>query len=298
VNNTKFLGIKRDTFLLYALVIPSVLIVLAVTIYPLICTFVYSFENFKLTDAQNKSFAGLDNYIKIFSEGGSVRSMLTTLTFTFFGVLASLIFGLCIALLVNSLKRSRPIFRVVFSMPMLLSSVVVGVMWKFLLNNELGIINFFTSSLGMGKPGWLDTGAFAVFTVILVDVWQWTPYVFILTLAGLESLPLEPVESARIDGANAFQIFRYLTLPGVMPVLKVAAMFRIIWTFRSFDLIFSLTKGGPGRATETMALSIWRTAFEKYQIGEASAQSVLMFLVLMLISIFLIRSMNRKTSDI
>ncbi|HLV10095.1 MAG TPA: sugar ABC transporter permease, partial [Halanaerobiales bacterium] len=137
---------------------------------------------------------------------------------------------------------------------------------------------------------WLGIPAIAMVSIVIADVWQWSSYTFILSLAALEAMNPTPIEAAKIDGANAVQIFRHVRLPIILPVLKIAAVFRIIWAFRNFDLIYALTKGGPGNATETMALGIWKLAFTRYDIGVSSALSVLMFFILMALSIIILRN--------
>jgi multiple sugar transport system permease protein len=167
-------------------------------------------------------------------------------------------------------------------------------MWRFLLNAQAGIFNYFSSSLGFGNPDWLGTPGLAMFSIIVVDVWQWTPYVFLVMLAGLESLPQEYLEAAHIDGASSWQRFRYIVLPYLTPLLLIATLFRFTWAFRGFDHIYTLTQGGPGNATETLALSVWRTGFVGLDLGVASAISVVMMLVLTIFSLVILRSLSRQ----
>jgi multiple sugar transport system permease protein len=287
-------GKHNDTALLYAFLIPAVLVVFVVTVVPLCYAFVLSFQEYNLAKPQDAHFIGLQNYIAMFSNSAVLTSILNTFVFSVVSVSITILLGLFSAIVVNQLDFGKSFFRIAVFSPMMLTPVVVGIMWKFLLNNQLGIIKYLLSLVGMSSPDWLGNPKWAMATIIMVDVWQWTSYAFLLILAGLESMNTEPIESARIDGANALQVFWYIKLPSLMPVIQVAAIFRLIWAFRNFDTIFTLTKGGPGLATETISLSIWRFAFQKYDIGMASSLSVLIFIILMLIAIGILRKTFRE----
>lgn len=281
---------NRDDALLFGMLLPAVLAVFVISIIPLLYTFYLSFQNYILTKPKNISFAALGNYAKVFTDSAILQAIGNTFLFTFTSVLISLVLGLALASLVNNVSRGKTFFRIAIFTPMMFSSVVVGVIWKFLFNNEMGVLNFFTQSLGMGRVNWLGNGPMAMISIVMADVWQWSSYTFILALAALEAMNPEPIEAATIDGANAVQIFFRVKLVSLMPVLEVAAVFRFIWAFRSFDLIYALTGGGPGRATETIALEVWRQAFTRYDVGVSSAVSVLMFLILMGLSVFILRN--------
>lgn len=276
---------------------PSVVFVFIASIIPLLYTFALSVQDYKLTNPSAAHFNGLENYVQLFVNPDIRHSIYMTLLFTFASVALSMVIGLALALLVNKLHRGRTFFRVVIFLPMMLSPVVIGVVWRFLLNYELGVFNYLTQLIGMLPLNWLGNPSFAMVSIILGDVWQWSSYTFILALAALESMDTSPLEAADIDGANALQAFWHVTLPMIMPTLKIAAVFRIVWAFRNFDLIYALTKGGPGNATETMAVGIWKLAFTRYDIGVSSALAVLMFLILMGLSITLLRSTTTKAGD-
>ena len=206
-----------------------------------------------------------------------------------------MLIGLGLALVVNNIERGKTFYRVALFLPMMLSPVVIGVVWRFLFNYEMGVLNYLIQLIGFERVNWLSDPSMAMVSVIIADVWQWSSYTFILALAALEAMDPTPIEAANIDGANALHVFRYVRLPAMLPTLKVAAIFRIIWAFRNFDLIYALTKGGPGNATETMAIGIWKLAFTRYDIGVSSALSVLMFVILMALSVMILRN-SVKTS--
>ena len=278
----------RDDLFFYSLLMPALLIVLVMTAMPLLYALVLSFTNHNLKAPDVFQFIGLKNYVTMLTDRNIQTSILNTLLYTTASVSISIIAGLFLAVVVNYITVGKSFFRIAFFSPMMLAAVVIGVLWKFLLNNQLGIVSYFLSRLGLSSPDWFGSPSLAMVSVILVDAWQWTSYVFLLCLAGLEALNPEPVESARIDGASAWQIFWYIKLPSIMPVIKVAAIFRFTWAFRGFDTIFALTKGGPGNATEMMALSIWKYAFKQYDIGLASSLSMFMFLILMVMAVLMI----------
>lgn len=286
---------NRDNLTMSLMLYPSVIFVFIVSIIPLLYTFMLSFQEYSLLNSQNAHFNGLSNYIKIISDSAIIDSIIVTLKYTFTSVICSMVLGLLLAMMANTITAGRTFFRITLFLPMMLTAVVVGVMWKFLYNYDLGVLNYLLELVGLERLNWIGSGTLALMSVIIADVWQWTSYTFILALAALEALNPEPIEAARIDGANALQIFFRIKLVYILPVLEVALVFRLIWAFRGFDLIYSLTKGGPGTATETMSLSIWRYAFNRYDIGISSAISVLMFFILMLLSLVILRrSMSKE----
>lgn len=279
-----------DRLLMYGLLAPAVLVVLAVSVVPLAYTVYLSFQNYTLTRPGAASFAGLGNYAALLGDEAVRRAILTTFVYTFSSVAISMAVGLALAIVVNNVPRGKTFFRIALFTPMMLSSVVVGVIWRFLFNNEMGVLNYLLGRVGLGPVNWLGSGPMAMASIVMADVWQWSSYTFILALAALEAMNPEPVEAATIDGAGPWQIFWRIKMPNMVPVLEVALVFRLIWAFRSFDLIYALTKGGPGTSTETMALEVWRQAFTRYDIGLSSAISVLMFLLLMALSVVILRN--------
>ncbi len=280
----------QDNLFMYGMMAPALIIVFIVSIIPLVYTFYLSFQNYILTKPGAIHFAGFENFIKLFTDSTIRDSILHTFIYTGASVILSLVIGLVLAVVINNVTVGKTFFRIALFTPMMLSSVVVGVIWRFLFNNELGVLNYLVTFFGGAKMNWLGTGTMAMTSIVAADVWQWASYTFILALAALEAMNPEPIEAATIDGANSWQIFWSLRFPQMLPVIEVAAVFRFIWAFRSFDLIYALTKGGPGTSTETMALEVWRQAFTRYDIGTSSAVSVLMFCLLFLISIFLLRN--------
>lgn len=279
--------------LMLGLLLPSVLFVFVVSIVPLAYTFYLSFQEYSLLNSSGAHFNGIQNYLEIVRNPAIRQSVWVTFQYTALSVALSTLTGVGLAVVVNQLKKGKSLFRVIFFIPMMLSGIVVGVLWRFLFNTDLGVVNYLLEAVGIGRVNWAGSTAAAMASILIADVWQWSSYTFINALAALEAMNPEPVEAARVDGANALQLFFLIKLPAIMPVIGVSVVFRTVWAFRSFDLIYSLTSGGPGISTTTMAIEIYKLAFNQYKIGASSALSVLMFLILMGLSLFILKKTLR-----
>ncbi len=258
---------------------PAVIYLLGFSIYPL----VYSLQvSFTLTTAGPAPFT-LANFRRLLEDRLFFTSLAQTAVYTLVALVVELLLGLALALLVDwglrtGVRMAKPA-RALLLVPMLLPPVVVAVIWRLIYNPDFGVLNGTLKSLGVNtaRLTWTSGEGTALMSVILVDVWQWTPFMFLLLLAGLQALPVEPFEAARVDGASPLATFRLLTLPLLKPVILVALLLRTMDLLRVFDQIFILTQGGPGFATETASLFIYRTAFRFYDFGYAA---VLSFVVL------------------
>lgn len=283
-----------DDAIMFAMLMPAVIAVFVISIIPLVYAFYLSFQNYILTKPQDAYFSGLKNYVKVFTDASILHSIVITFVYTFLTVILSLLCGVALASLINNVSKGKTFFRITIFTPMMFSAIVVGVIWRFLFNNEMGVLNYFVQAIGLDRVNWLGNGTTAMVSILIADVWEWSSYTFILALASMEAMNPEPIEAATIDGANSMQIFFRVKLPVMIPVLEVAAVFRFIWAFRSFDLIYALTNGGPGTSTQTMAIEVWRLAFTQHDIGVSSALSVVMFLLLMCMSVFILRGTMKK----
>lgn len=284
--NSKF----KDRRLPWLLLAPTIITLMLLTVYPLIYSLNASFYSFRFGEIAN--FVGLDNFRRLLSDGLFWDSLGITAVYTVLAVLIELVLGFSMALLLYKEKRFQGVMRTVLIIPMMLSPVVVGVIWRLMYNTDTGIINYLLTSLGLPAQDWLGDPALALFSVILVDVWQWTPFMFLLILAGLQALPEEPFEAARIDGANRWQEFREITLPLLKPVLLVAILIRSMDAFRIFDQIFILTKGGPGTSTETVSLYLYKAAFKFWDVGYAAAALLIVMVLITAVSQFLIQKLS------
>lgn len=274
---------------MFGMLSPSVFFVFLVSIVPLAYTFLLSFKNYNLLKANKSYFNGIQNYIDVFKTPIISQSILTTFEYTILSVAISTVVGILLAILVNQLTKGKNLFRIVFFVPMMMSGVVVGVLWRFLFNSDLGVINYILELLGFARVSWVGSKTAAMTSILVADVWQWSSYTFINVLAALDALNPEPLEAAKVDGASAIQTFFLIKLPSIMPVISVSVVFRTIWAFRNFDLIYSLTSGGPGTSTTTMAIEIYKLAFNQYNIGQSCALSAIMFIILMAVSMFILR---------
>ncbi len=278
-----FSGLRSDGTLRWLMPAPAVLLLIGFTIVPLIETIRLSF--FKVRLGRPPDWIWLDNYIRVFSDQTFWIALRNTLSFTVLAVGLELVLGLLLALLLyGEVNRWRSFLRTLFLLPMVLSPVVVGITWRALLTPEFGWI----SQLFGPDISWLANPQLALLTLGIVDVWQWTPFVFIILLSGLLAIPVEIFEAAKLDGANAWHRLVLLILPGLAPLIAVVVLLRSIDAFKIFDLVFNLTQGGPGTATETLAFYIYRLSFKSYDLGYGAAISiVLSLLVGLLISVFL-----------
>ncbi len=259
------------------LVAPSVLILLITIIYPTIYMFFVSFYRWSIIPTLPRNFIGFGNYINMLRSGDFYNTLKVTFIFVLGVVLFELLIGLGLALLIAKSKARW--LRVAFLMPTVIAPVVVGLIWKLMLSYDLGIINYLIRFIGLEGVNWLGTPINALISVMLVDVWQWTPFAMLIILAGLESLPVEPIEAAQVDGASHFQVFRYILLPLLTPVLTIVVMFRTLDAFKTYDIIYMITRGGPANATDVFSYNIWRKAFFENNMGYAAALSVVMVIV-------------------
>jgi multiple sugar transport system permease protein len=230
-------------------------------------------------------FVGLDQYAQVMRDTLFRAGVANTAIFAVGGVLVQMVLGFALALMTTRIVRGRVLYRSVFILPILVPGIVIGAIWKLMYSFDFGVLNQVTGLVGLPAVDWLGNGATALAAVIAVDVWHWTPFVFLLMLAGLESLPQDVFEAARVDGASLVDELRYVTLPLMLPTIVVTLVFRIIVGVKVFDEIYLLTGGGPGTATEVVSYTIFRRFFTEGQTGYGSAMSVVVLLALALLFI-------------
>jgi len=283
---------RRELVFPLLLLTPALAVLLSLSIYPLIYSITISL--------QRETADGLKWTLANFARLGSDSFFLTAMAHTFVYAAAALVLefsiGLGLALLLNTQMRGRGFFRATLLVPMMLPTVVVGVVWRLMLNANFGAINGTLKEFGLNTEGltWTASPRLAFLSVIVVDVWQWTPFVFLVLLAGLQAIPQEPYEAALIDGSSRWQTFRYVTLPLLKPAILIALLLRTMDLLRVFDQIFILTEGGPGFATETISLYIYRTAFRFFDFGYAAAMSFVLLALTNVISTIYIRLLQTK----
>jgi multiple sugar transport system permease protein len=266
----------------YLFLAPAVIVMAVALLYP-ICYMIWaSFLNWNPSQRIGEAeFVGLRNYIYLLQNAAFLESFWVTVKFAAIVVVLEMIIGVGIAMLLDRQLRGMSVLRTIFILPMMIAPIVVGLMWRYMYHPTVGIFNRTLKSLGLEPIPWLSDGDWAFASVIIADIWQWTPFIFILSLAALQSLPRSAMEAARIDGASGWQLIWHIKLPLMLPVLIVTALLRLIDAFKVLEVILVMTNGGPGLSTEILALRISRTASEFRELGTAAAMSNLLLILLM-----------------
>ena len=272
-------------------VIPALVVVGAVIVFPWAFTLWMSVNAWTL--GGDVSFVGFENYARLASDVRFWESLGHTLSYTLLSVIAPLILGTFAAVLFDSKMPLRGVLRAIFVMPMMATPVAIALVWTMMFNPSLGVLNYLLSVVGLPEQSWIYDQSTVIPSLVLVETWQWTPLVMLIVLGGLASLPSEPYESAEIDGANTWQKFRFITLPLITPFMMVAVIIRSIDALKSFDIIFAMTQGGPGTASETINIYLYNVAFSYYDIGYGSAIAVIFFVVIIVLSLVLLHLKQR-----
>jgi multiple sugar transport system permease protein len=264
------------------LVLPTWLLIVLVFALPILGAVFLSFRNETLGAFAPARFIGFDNYVQALTDPRFWESIWVTCVLAVLAIVVQIPLGVGLALLLHRNLAGTQIFRTALIVPMLLTPVAVGLMWRFLFDADLGVINWALDQIHVAGPNWLGWRFAAIMAVTIVDSWQSIPFVMLIALAGLAGLPNGPREAAAIDGARSWQIFLHVTLPSLMPVILVIVMIRLIDCLKMFDLIFILTgKGGPGTATQTLGMLTYNTGFIFFQISRAAALGVLMVILVL-----------------
>jgi len=271
----------------YLLLVPSLLMLLAVMVYPLLYSARISGYAFRFGKETN--FIGLGNYSQILRDEHFFNSIGVTATYAFFAVSIEFLLGLGLALLLAGELRFRGFFRTVLIVPMIVTPVVVGVVWRLIYASDIGVVSYVTRVLFGSAYNILGEPTLALPALIVMDIWEWTPFMFLVLLAGLQALPMEPFEAARVDGASPLQTFRDLTLPMLKPVILVALLIRTMDAFTIFDQVWVMTQGGPGESTEVLSLAIYRTAFKYSLLGSAAAMVFVVVAIILVVSVVYMR---------
>jgi multiple sugar transport system permease protein len=272
---------------------PALALLLFLSVFPLLWALYLSFTDYSATRDVPAQWVGFDNYSTILGSRAVHERALTTLIYVVGAVSLQTVLGFAIAYLISRRTRGRGLLTTLFLVPMMLSPVVVGLFWRFMLDTQFGVINSLLGSIGLGSVEWLTKQRMALFSVILVDTWQWTPFIMLIALAGLTAVPKYLYEAAAIDRASEWFRFRHITLPLVWPLLLIAVMFRAIEAFRLFDLVYILTNGGPGVSTETLSFHVYKTAFLGFDTGLASAYGILMVVVVIILAQLYLRYLEK-----
>src|SRR3954452_2609191 len=286
-------GFLTDRKLAALFVAPALLLLLFLSIWPLIQLLLLSFTDYSATRDVGYNLIGFENYLDVLKDPVVHKRALTTLILVVGAVGLQTVLGFTIAFLISRRVKGRGALTTMFLIPMMLSPIVVGLFWKFMLDVQFGVVNSFLNSLGLGTVEWLTRQRLALFSLIIVDTWQWTPFIMLIALAGLTAVPKYLYEAAEIDRASEWFKFRRITFPLVWPLLLIAIMFRAIEAFRLFDLVYILTGGGPGGTTETLSYNVYKVAFFGFDTGRASAFGILIVIVVTIAAQLYLRYLNR-----
>ena len=270
----------------YLFLAPALIVLIVALLYPIGYMVYASFLDWRPSQYISEAeWVGLRNYTNLFSDEAFLESFGVTLQFAAIVVTLEMFLGVGLALLLDRQLRGMAALRTIFILPMMIAPIVVGLMWRYMYHPTVGIFNRTLKDWGFEPIPWLSDGSWSFAAVGIADVWQWTPFIFILSLAALQSLPQSALEAAQIDGASGWQKIIYIKLPLMMPVLIVALLLRLIDAFKVLEVILVMTNGGPGLSTEILALRISRTATEFRELGVAAAMSNYLLILLLLLTV-------------
>lgn len=275
---------------------PAVVVLLGIVIFPLIFSLTLSLHEWNIIKAGEWTWSGLENYATILFLDPYFR---TALKVTFLYLLGTVplqfALGLMVALILYRITRKIIGFlRTSLVFPSIMTPIVVGIIWRLMYNPDMGMLNYFLKLLHLPPLNWTGSPLTALPSVMMADIWEWTPFMALILLAGLQALPQEPFEAALVDGASQAQVLRYITLPLLSPVMIVAILIRLMDSFKTFDLIFVLTEGGPGMSTEILNYYTYKYGFKFFHMGYASALSWLLVVIVTVIAMILIKTIRSR----
>jgi multiple sugar transport system permease protein len=288
-----FLGLNEKSWFMLALVAPAVLTLVLFQVVPILVGANTSFRDWSLHDPKG-TWVGLANYTYVLRDPEFLSIVLpNTFGFMFATVTCSLVLGLMLALMLNKKFAGRWLVQSVILLPLMVAPVIAAIMIRWMFNDQFGIVNVVLESLGIPGLSWLTERWTAFFVILLTDIWLWTPWFALILLAGLQSLPPEPFEAAQIDAAGPWRTFRYITLPMLRPVMVVCIVIRSIDAFRTFDIVWTISGGGPARATEVFSIYAYVESFQFLNLGRGSAAAVIGAIIIVIFAMALYRILNR-----
>jgi multiple sugar transport system permease protein len=277
----------------WAIFAPALFVLVLLTVYPILNVAITSFQNYNYLTGVRR-WTGIDNYVSILSDKVFLRAFLNTIVYCLGTTICEVGLGIILALVFFGEFRGKSGFMIMAIFPMMLSTMVVCAVWKTLYHYDIGLFNYVLNSLGLGRVGWLIDKDKALLSLAIVDIWQWTPFAFIVMQAGLSSVPTEIFEASMIDGANYRQTVFRVTLPILKDQVFLLLLLRAIDTFKIFAKVMALTRGGPGNATETTSFFIYREAFSYFKLGRSSAASVITLVTVALASVYYLRKILKE----
>lgn len=277
-----------DCYQRYVYPAPAVIALFLIVIIPIGYNIYMTFTKWTI-GLGSPRFIGIDNFIDLFSDERVWNGLKVMIYFSGLSLSIELVLGLLIALYFNREFKGSELVQTIYILPFAATPVAVSLIWRIMLNPEIGIMNYLLRSIGLPGSLWVSSTDTVIPALVLVDVWKWTPMITLIVLAGLKSLPQDPYEAAEIDGANIFQVFWYITLPLIRPVLIAALMLRSLDNLKEFDMIYTITQGGPGIASETLYLYSYKVGFSFFKAGYGSALMVIVFLIVLVFNVVMNR---------
>ncbi|AJY75084.1 carbohydrate ABC transporter permease [Paenibacillus beijingensis] len=277
-----------DKHLKYIFTVPTIIFVLLMIIYPIGYTLQLSFFEWSMSNTVPKTWVGLSNYIFFFKDERFAAAFRFTVWYTAVAVFIETVLGVAIALLISKINRGATLIKTAFIFPMVATPVAVGMVWKLIYEPTIGVANYLLEKLRIPESLWLSSTGSVFGSLIMIDIWMWTPLIILIVLAGITSLPSEPHESALVDGAGWFRTLTKVTLPLLSSSILVAVLLRLIDCLKTFDIVYATTMGGPGYASENLNILAYRYAFEYFYFGKSSALLILFILLVLILSILFI----------
>ncbi|MBM3635967.1 MAG: sugar ABC transporter permease [Alphaproteobacteria bacterium] len=286
-----------DRWFSIALIAPAMAVTLIFALLPLAYALDVSFRFADLSRGKLGDYLGLDNYRTVFADADFWSASWVTMKFTIVAVGLQMSLGVGIAFLLHGAQFAKGITRSLLILPLATSAAVTGLFWRYLYDTQFGVLNFVLGAIGLPEPNWLGDYTIALWSVALFDVWQWTPFVALIALAGLQALPKEPFEAAELDGASQWRILTKLTFPLLKPVLFLVLVLRTIDCVRLYDAVAVLTRGGPGTSTETMTFYLYRTGLKLFRMDYASTMAVFFLYVMLVAAVFALTPLLKQFTD-
>jgi multiple sugar transport system permease protein len=284
---------RTEAILPYALISPILIAILALGLYPFLYVIWLSFQT--QTASTKPVFVGLQNFYEIFLDSTFREVIGNTLVYVVSTVVAEFLIGLGLALLLNREFKGKRIIAPLIYLPMIVTPVAVGLTFRIIYNVQYGPLTYFLSLVGLSPVLWVASATYALFSLILVDIWQWTPFMFLVLLAGLQNVSPECVEASQLDGASYWQRFRHITLPFLRGSIAVAVLIRMIDAFKAFDIIYTVTEGGPGTSSTVISFFTYILAFRRFTLGSAAAMSLVLFILILIPTQLLLQRLRRPT---
>ncbi len=283
-----------DRYARWIFPLPAILFILVMMLFPILYTGWNSLTEWSLSGGKPATLIGVGNYASLLNDARFLQAVARTFYFTLVAVTVEVLLGVAIALLLNRDFRGKRVINSIMLLPMMATPVAIAMVWLFMYEPTAGIVNFVLHQVRLPTPLWIAGPDSVIPALALVDIWEWTPMIVLISLAGLSALPHDPYEAAIVDGASAWQTIWYITLPLLVPTISVATLLRLIDALKTFDIIYTMTGGGPGFSSETLNIFAYQQAFSYFNFGYASSALVAFFAIVLGVSLFVLNTRRRE----